>query len=64
MVGRVPNSYRPCLTQEIIDPWQNPYGYHWSPRGGGKSPEIFSSGKDEIEATDDDIRIFQERRAD
>ena len=54
--GPQPSNWQPTLESELIDPWGNPYGYHWSGKGSGKKfPEIFSSGPDGAQGTKDDI---------
>ena len=53
--GRVPKSYRPYLEEVIHDPWGTPYAYVWPPKDGRELPQIYSLGRDGIDATGDEV---------
>ncbi len=58
--GRAPQSYRPFLRKELRDPWGSPYGYGWPAPNGGDLPDIYSSGKDQVAGTEDDIHMYDD----
>ena len=53
--GSVPRSYTPYMKDDQLDPWGKPYGYRWPAQKNAGKPDIWSSGPDQIDGTEDDI---------
>ncbi len=53
--GRIPRGWVPALMEEMLDPWGQPYGYRYPPQMNRTEPDIYSSGPDLIEGTEDDV---------
>jgi len=46
----------PYLPQEVpLDPWKRPYHYQWPSKHSQEVPDIWSSGPDGVDGTEDDI---------
>jgi type II secretion system protein G len=46
----------PYLLQDVLlDPWKRPYHYQWPSKHNQEKPDIWSSGPDGIDGTEDDV---------
>lgn len=54
--GPKPRTWTQCLEKEaLIDPWGNPYQYHYPGRKNSDSYDVYSMGPDGNPGTEDDI---------
>ena len=53
--GKIPKSWMPMLKSEVLDPWDNPYGYRYPPKHNAEEPDVWSFGPDGKDGTEDDM---------
>lgn len=50
----------PYLAEPVAqDPWKRPYGYRYPGKHDDKRPDIWSSGPDGVDGTEDDVAIWR-----